>query len=761
MNIVIYNRLDELSDNQILDIIQFLCPNFEDLNNIDLKKLLKINEKLILDILRNVSFMECPSSLLKNDMKEDFRNARTLNNYAIDESKSAIQKYIRRGLFDKAIYFTIELDLFSDTEIKFYSLQNKKIMRYADNASRTSSVRSNMIHRLMIIAAEDISIANPTLPYVMNKYLKSWFELREELLNEFSPDKLEKQRSDLIKIVKLMCNSKKIRFPSYMRNTWFKKENQEYIKTFFPSLIKRKYDPHYKLKYDYVRENHVNQYFNEKKHVEYFHKLCIFVENKDDKAFKYFGKLRFIKLDKKINKRSKSEYLLWDYIEKASPILLGKELYDSLKRSIDVLREWYEECTSENWLFLFQALSYLVRKDQMSKLIVKESENSISKNSISNEIYSINLQNKKIEIDDYCIDIHTRRGKINKKTKFDFGICGSYVSNEAHEIIEDVYKQAYVSCYKYWNGKGVDLIKPIPVNEIKELEKMNVEDSALIKSSIESFRERETMPLFTDKIDREELVFQDIVRAQLLCSKSRPDVYFATSDYFEFKNVVVKGPYINEETISETEYITSEIRKFEGLNFIPFQIIELYPTSLEVMKNPESFGTRTKVDMNKKYKYFVSQNMCVPNDKKYDIPTELKESKLWKPTKVADMYKLKLKNGNIEEITSNNARLQLLLVLSFRYIYQVPDTCERNIIYCREKVYSVDNEGYKRENSLKNLYSKPLPLLKKKLFEEFIEDHWEELLEYYKKWDKVNDTPLWVKNNLKFISNKDNLLKLL
>jgi hypothetical protein len=76
-------------------------------------------------------------SAIPSTMTAKFRNEISWNGYKADVLKSGVQKYVRRGLLDKALYCGGELDLF----------------KYVDGGER---VRSNFLHRLMIIFLEDI-----------------------------------------------------------------------------------------------------------------------------------------------------------------------------------------------------------------------------------------------------------------------------------------------------------------------------------------------------------------------------------------------------------------------------------------------------------------------------------------------------------------------------------------------------------------------------------------------------------------------------
>ncbi len=70
-----------------------------------------------------------------------YRRERTWNNFKPDVMKSGLQKYIRRGNVEKALYCAGELDLFKEC---------------AD--ARAEGLRTNFLHRLMVIFLEDVGV---------------------------------------------------------------------------------------------------------------------------------------------------------------------------------------------------------------------------------------------------------------------------------------------------------------------------------------------------------------------------------------------------------------------------------------------------------------------------------------------------------------------------------------------------------------------------------------------------------------------------
>lgn len=118
-------------------------------------------------------------------MDATYRKEKSLHGHALDVLKSGLQKYIRRGNVEGAMYCLGELDLFSGCE-------------------GGERIRTNMIHRLMIIFMEDVGLGG----------VKSWARI-DELVSEWLKDR-SKTRS-IQELVQLMCASKKTRACSFAR----------------------------------------------------------------------------------------------------------------------------------------------------------------------------------------------------------------------------------------------------------------------------------------------------------------------------------------------------------------------------------------------------------------------------------------------------------------------------------------------------------------------------------------------------------------
>jgi len=100
----------------------------------------------------------------------------TQNGYDLHELLSALQKCIRRGLEEQAVFFAVELDGFG------------------------SSGSTTLWNRLKIIASEDIGCANPIMPILIETLERSYLRAKEKLNDD-------SYRLFLVNAVVCLCRS--------------------------------------------------------------------------------------------------------------------------------------------------------------------------------------------------------------------------------------------------------------------------------------------------------------------------------------------------------------------------------------------------------------------------------------------------------------------------------------------------------------------------------------------------------------------------
>ena len=131
---------------RLKNLIQNFCNIKQDfqlpfLKNVR-KKLVDKKGNTNLKKLRKLKMEKIPLYLLNNQSSTKYRQVHTLNGIKFDIAKSAVQKYIRRGLWVQAQRIGAEMDLF------------KWITKGKGSVT-------NFYNRIRIIVLEDIGIAIP------------------------------------------------------------------------------------------------------------------------------------------------------------------------------------------------------------------------------------------------------------------------------------------------------------------------------------------------------------------------------------------------------------------------------------------------------------------------------------------------------------------------------------------------------------------------------------------------------------------------
>ena len=378
-----------------------------------------------------------------SNMRLSVFNGLSMNKIKVDILKSGLQKYIRRGMLEKCLYCLVELDMFK-------KLKDKKV----------KALRSNIRNRIIVILNEDIGISSWEIYERIDKLLKLWEE------NRNSED--DNERKYLIEIMNYLVNSEKIRLCSWVKGYFDYCMNDEKIKELYEN-------------FDKIKENK---------------KECgeIFYKNKDSDEIKemidgivynlnknsdnvFYWILKILKSEEKSGRRGrkgKKGYIVWDIMSKYI------EKNEKLKKLYDIMLNWYinnNNSRGENLIYLINFVLFYLRRNEI------DWERKINIKKINNEdvekIYNENLNNK-IKIDDYIIDMHSKKGKREGKNAKDFVLEGSVVENENKKFKNELYKKVYEGYkLKNFNNKKKKKIK-IKRNKKKKLNKKIEEDLEFI-----------------------------------------------------------------------------------------------------------------------------------------------------------------------------------------------------------------------------------------------------------------------------------------
>ena len=583
---------------------------------------------------------------MSTHLSDKFRQEISWNGYPSDILKSGLQKYIRRGILNKALYCSAELDLF----------------KHATNRGET--IRTNFLHRLMIIYLEDVE--NTTIFSEINDLFELLFLEREKKENR----NFQNEEQWISKIVSLLSHSQKARICSHIRSIFYKKYFI-HLQSYYPSL---------QPLYQEILSNETQQtlslefYCNQfKKYYQERNILAVYyafqIDSSTEKlSKKSLGSLKpvwyiFEKLKNPFNHKLLNKYINW------------------YKNHLGTMKEGF-------LCWLFPLLIELK--------IIKEGV-TVSEDEKYDSTWDKNRRFEKIEIDDYVLDRHTRKGQL--KGLVEFAINGAKVENEAN-FIQSTWKQFYEDSKRFDENQNILGEEALHLSSKNEPTIPN-NISTIIKTdtNIESNKIKEIKMKRPKIMKQEEIIYpletqeyQFIVRTQITTSSSKMDVYFAKNT--ENKLVVVKGPYLSREPINILERNTNW-KKINNLPYIPFEVKQLLPNR---WSEGIPLGARNVVIDRTKPAWFIIFDSVI-NDS--DLQTKKHSSRLWTETEVVNWDKIPL-HFNYKKSLSEQEYIDYIEALLFRYVCGISDLADRNFLRIDGRIISIDEDISHKEVNIYN-----------------------------------------------------------
>jgi hypothetical protein len=589
----------------IFDYLLHICAKSK------LKKILgtdeiKKNPKLILKYLHfkeKLTFDNIPESIFKSQHSTTFRQARTPLGYRFDDMKSALQKYIRRGETDKAIFVANEL-------YAFRLLQGGK------------PFYTNFINRLKVIALEDIGIAYPDVVCVIDSWL--------DMISENEPDQLINWNY-LHEIISTLSNNLHYRFYSHLGAKMRTMTDDDIIP--------------YKVGEDKRYDLQIKNYINTREHRDFdLWIIQIFMcwKHKDVRIYYWIKKFfdTRLKLNVKAYKSNKPRFLA---------MLIIEELCMSTENFC--IESIFKTCFK--WLKGMNVFEVFLCAMHPVLSAITSGENVYIQGKLTDGDFAMkrtkslikrNLTYKRIDLEDYVIDKHTRAGRMFGKSTADFAVEGSLVAYE-HGALKA----------RFDNEMHTNYIKA------RVAEKPRTESNVFTLKS----------------------------RAQLICGNARTDVYYALLKSNN-SNIVVKGPYGSFETVNKIYQLCKIMNWFSEIN-VPNINVKLL--SLD-MFDDNPIGIRKKLienDIDMGY-FLIFEDIFQMKE----YPTIEKNSKLWPKTNVVD-YDSVFAGKNIgfgtPSLMTDKAKVSLIHQLCFRYVFEMGDFASRNFCYKDDLAYNLDIEG--------------------------------------------------------------------
>ncbi len=588
---------------------------------------------------------------------------RTYNNWSLDVAKSAMQKYIRRNLLPKALYAMYEMDLFA----------------FLPDA-RSEGIRSNMIHRLMIIFMEDIGMANIQLWPVISDLIFQALTSREARRAEapFSSRfcSMRKQECEaLSKVVYYLCRSMHSRECSFIK----------YAFVVYPTLDtppRQLPDVDAELSKTFPNPLKFSYSTTDKDVVDAGNKLLGALHAGSYAAIHYAHQLSEMQSTGKHMGSTKPAYLIFDLI-KAYIQTLG-ETRSWFMTLLDVAVRWFKELNpiKEDFLTWHLLLCALLRPDSPSNTVCDVDARQLM------PIIKRNVLGTSIELEDFVLDMHTKQGKrVGRDSKF-FADVSSMVVNEDPNI-NVLWKVAYLE-HKGGDVSHYHLPQPtmevVHQQDVAQPTPQQVAPEEDSQPTVQVDGPQDVPQPTTQQVEEDGLAWPEnesdldiITRVQLVTSNHHTDTYIARVDGVRY---FVKGPFLDAET-PDLICGFAALKEQLGLPAISCEMVWMRPDKLQ-----SPLGMRRKTIRTEMYPFVVYE--CKLTEE--TIPTITRSSKCWPDTQVIDWSKVtSCREPRLENKTELKSFVKAAI---WRALLSIGDAARRNFLWVEEmqQVISVDED---------------------------------------------------------------------
>jgi len=479
----------------------------------------------------------------------------------VDIAKSALQKAVRRGDFNLAWMMGLRLN-------EFYDVPNGK------------PIRSNLLNRLPLITGEDIGMGNLD---VVSKVDKMVNEIRE--LSDSKSD------DDLIRVITLMTASKKSRLGSHVNAVYFQAASTpEYynrLNELKPSVLEtfKKIESNPEVsetslegfeKEDALLMTRIvwllkNAECDEEKMATFFYMRHLVNSENKYKVTRGYPKKR--------NISSEPIFVIWNEMMRSSP--------EDRKEMVTLLYKQFLNENERNIYLVLGMFVYFFFGDVVSEEI--DVDKIIEENGGLDKIKEV-AKSMNVEIPDYCVDKHTKKGRGQGKDSVTFAVEGAVVENEAewmeqwkdlNEIYIDFKKfNPVFSCnltvseiINTWFGRK--LVEKASKEEIPDKKSSKKKGSKKEKSVNPESEENSVSWEFIlsgriTREQREKIMSDDTPRGQILTSKWKKYVYMPMDEEY-----VYKGPWnIKNCTLKEKEKLRKLKFRFEVLRLMKARVLK-------------------------------------------------------------------------------------------------------------------------------------------------------------------------------------------
>jgi hypothetical protein len=376
---------------------------------------------------------------LIGDLYHEYRAEKSFFGYHPSVLKSGIQKYARRTEVQKGLWCLVEMDLFSLLEWDGAALDaylQKYPKEKRENIKKSAKrIRTNMVNRLVVMMSEEVSISAWWMPLIIHELYQRWVKTRG------GPE----SRKYLVDMYLFLNSQKMVRLISDLHSVYllppdYVKPKQMVDLIRIHQGIQRRYPAIYRDQAEFGEEDWSVEEGRYPSSVQQCIDGIIFnIEKGSDHVFFWIKRLSDIDKGGHVGKNR--------YVKLVWKILYGfidrNAQYEFARKAICALEEFYKRMNHrEKPIYLYHAVLLIVRRNEIDwQLKVPTMDTPETE---AESLYKDHRSGPRMDMDDYVMDLHTRKMKWSPGCLERFALEGAYVKNEDTRFVNPEYREIYV-----------------------------------------------------------------------------------------------------------------------------------------------------------------------------------------------------------------------------------------------------------------------------------------------------------------------------
>lgn len=380
-----------------------------------------------------------PHDYLIGNLNHRYQSEKSFFGYNPSVLKSGMQKYARRNEVEKGLWCLVEMDLFSLLEwdgaaLDVYLRTHPDATR-ARVQSQARKIRTNMVNRLVVMMSEEVGISAWWMPLKIRELYEKWKDYRGG--PEF--------RKYLVDMYLYLTSQRMVRLISDLRSVYLLPPEYELKHMYDLMQIHKGIQERYPRIYSGQGEVgqvswsvDLNGYPN-KIHPS-IEGIIYNLEASSDQVFYWIKKLADFEKEDKVDKRNRYLKIIWNILDR---FIDRNPKYEFVRETVHALGYFHARMTHrEKPIYLYHAVLLMVRRNEIDWQLKVPSINTPMVE--VDNLYTDHLRNGRMEMDDYVMDLHTRKMKWSPGCLERFARVGAYVKNEDVKFFNPEYREIYI-----------------------------------------------------------------------------------------------------------------------------------------------------------------------------------------------------------------------------------------------------------------------------------------------------------------------------